>query len=426
MAPTAWTEPTTIAELRLPPGFVTDHLIRTLSYQGAMSIVDLARHLHVHADIVTQIVDPLKAAGLLESESSRSNFEALNKVRLSGAAQPRVANARQRTWYAGPLPVALEHLEQYMTPSGAAGGQANIERVLAPFFFDSDLRAELGQAVAAEAAVVVTGLAYDEQAPLASALAAALDGDVRMPYAVYAAGHVIRMLDARVHRQVREGSGELDALRERGNRSPWATIKRPLVIISGGVRATDIVPAFDEDARFYLAPAPLTAFGGVLAFCDARQGDGEVLRELVRLWLSPGRLHCGVLLLRSGERIEIPWHATTLIMSEAAGAAEALGTTVPYTLDVTRIVGGALAAFLAQRLVHGDAVPEPAVARLADLLTDADLATRPAAAYAARYLRHRSAYEGDAFSASEQSLQAAVQHAAIASRRPAASLRVAA
>lgn len=415
----------TLADLRLPPSFVTDHLIRTLSYQGAMSVVDIAKHLHVHADVVAQVVEPLKATGLLESESSRTNFEALNKVRLSSAGQARVTSARTRTWYAGPLPVALEDLETQLGAAAFALDGELLTKEMAPFFFDDVVAGQIGQAVAAASTLCLVGLAYDEQRAFASAIARALPGEMRMPYAVYAAGNVIRTLDSRVHVRAR-GVEQSDGARERGSRSPWAAISRPAVVISGAVLSTDILPAYDEDARFYLAPAPFSAFGGVMAFCDAQQSDREVLRDMARLWLAPGRHGRGVLLLRSGERIEVPWRAATVVMSETEATADLLNASVAYVIDAADLRGRPLQAFMTQRLPNGGTFPESLVARLCEMLESAQMSTRVAGAHAARYLRDRHAYVGASFHADDEVLRMAVQHAAGATRRPATRLQAAA
>ena len=91
-------------------------------------------------------------------------------------------------------------------------------------------------------------------------------------------------------------------------------------------------------------------FGGVLALCDAQHSDREVLRELSRLWLTPGRQGIGMLMLRSGERIEVPWRATTLIMCDSPVVADVLGDAVEYVVDASSITGRAMQAFLTQRL----------------------------------------------------------------------------
>jgi hypothetical protein len=298
-----------------------------------------------------------------------------------------------------------------------------LQAAMAPFFFDADVIDEIGQALASGSALCIGGMAYDEQQQFAWEVGHALPGQVAMPYAVYAAGNVVRVFDPRLHREATQAGGEEAVMRERGARTQWASIMRPIVVIPGALLSTDVIPPFDDLAKLYLAPAPMVAFGGVLALCDAHQSDPGVLRELARLWLTPGRQGSGMLMLRSGERIEVPWRATALIMSDSIEVGDALGGAVEYVVDASSITGRAMQAFLTQRLPDAECFAEATISRLTGMLTSAELATRPAGAHAARYLRDRLSYDGAEFRAGDDVLHSAIQHASVATRRPSAQLR---
>ena len=193
----------TLADLRLPPVFVTDHCIRTLFYQGPMSPVDLAKHWRVHPDIAVEAVDSLKAAALVEVESGQSTFERLGRVRLNGAGQAYVAQARSRTWYAGPLPVSLESFEHRTADATMALAQRETVRdALTPFHLEDAAVDEIGQAMAGGATISLAGVAPDEQPAVAAALGQSLADTITVPYAIYASGAVIRVFDRRSHRAI--------------------------------------------------------------------------------------------------------------------------------------------------------------------------------------------------------------------------------
>lgn len=392
-------EPMTLAELRLPPVFVTDHCIRTLFYQGAMSPVDLAKHWRVHPDIAVEAVDSLKAAALIEVESGQSTFERLGRVRLNSAGQAYVAQARSRTWYAGPLPVSLESFER-LTADAAAGltNRDSVRAALAPFHLEEGAIDEVGQAMAGGATIALAGIAPDEQPQIAAALGRALGEAITLPYAIYASGAVIRVFDRRSHRAIEhapQGAGsESDVLRTHNEDSQWTRIERPTLALAGGVLPSDVIPAYDEDARFYLAPTPFKACGGVLAVLDGA-ANPEALADLARLWLVPGRHGTGILLLRSGERIEVPWRACTVIFGAAAATLpDALRDTLSYRIDVGTLTGSGLRGFLRERFAG--TLDERDTDVVASALEHRDV-TRPAAAQASRYILDRARYEGDAF-----------------------------
>ncbi len=393
-------EPMTLGDLRLPPVFVADHAIRTLFYQGALSPVDLAKHWRVDPDIAVEAVDGLKSAALVEVESGQSTFERLGRVRLNAAGQAYVAQARSRTWYAGPLPVSLETFDRLNTGVVAAfTDRDRLRLALAPFFLEPSTADEIGQALAGGSTLALTGVAPDEQPELAAALGEALGDEVTVPYAIYASGAVIRVFDRRIHRPIathREAGEEGDVLRTRSAESQWSRIHRPVLALAGGVLASDVLPAYDEDAKFYLAPTPFKACGGILAILDSASNP-DALSDLARLWLIPGRHGTGIMLLRSGERIEVPWRACTVIFGASTGALpEELRDSFAYRIDVSELSGASLREFLRRRLHEAQGLPDEAVEPVAAALEHWDV-TRASAALAARYIADRAAYEGDSF-----------------------------
>jgi hypothetical protein len=411
-------EPASLASLNLPPTFVADHCIRTLFYQGAMSPADIAKHWRVLPDVASEVVESLKAAAFVEPESGQAAYERLAKVRLTALGQAQVANARARTWYAGVLPVALKDFERQMrTPRVALARREALRDAIAPFAFAESHADEIGQAIAGGATLALTGVADDEQQELARALGAALSGDVRLPFAVFASGHVIRMFDGR-RQTVAAAAGQADdidndILRSHDAASQWITTSRPVISLAGGVQLSDVLPAYDEDARFYVAPLPMSAHGGLLAVSDAA-ANPDALVALARLWLIPGRYDTAILMLRSGERIELPWHAATVLFNPDANTLPAaLASALLYRIDVSAIAGATLPAFISRRLISPQAFPEDVISALSALLARAG-ATRQECAAACRYLQDRAMYEGSSFEATLAGLNDAVSFATAA------------
>ena len=419
-SPDAWAPPASVADLRLPPTFVVEHVIRTLSYQGTLTPAEVARSLRVQDGIALELLDGLRSAGLVQLDAGQANFDRLGRLRLTDAGNARVAVARQRTWYAGPLPVSFS---DFSHRTGAATrpecSSDAFRSELQPLAFEANATDAIGQAIAAGATVVIDGVAADEQRELASALGRGLAGTVTLPYALFAAGAVIRLFDPQRHRPVEERPHDDDALdvfRSSRDVTQWATVARPSITLTGGVLPSDVVPAYDEDARFYVAPPPLAAIGGLLCVIDAGMSL-QTLVDLAQLWLTPGTHGVGVLMLRSGERIELPWRtATALIGVAPASLPEPVRRAVGYDVDVGRVEGHLLSLFLAHRLLE-PAFPESVIEHVASRLEKRALCTRAGASAACRYLRDRADYERDAFSPSPSVLDQAVEFAAMAPAR---------
>ena len=333
------------------------------------------------------------------ADAGQENYERRARVHLTSAGQEQLARARQRTWYAGALPVSTRDFSDRAGQNVRAAASPDAVRTsLAALSIDRNEADELGQAVSGGDVVLITGVPADEQTAVAQALGESLTGNVSLPYAIYAGGTVIRVFDPR-HHQLPHGQNAaddaLDILRTpQEDESPWMDVRRPVVTLSGGLLTADVYPAFDEDARFYLAPPPLTAFGGLLAVFDADTHTAE-LGELARLWLVPGRHGEAVLLLRSGERIDVPWRASTLLFaSEGSGVAAATGMPT-YQINLAPLTDTSLRHMLARRL--GALDPTTTLADQLSTALEADgLTTRRAAAIAARFLDDRAAYQGTA------------------------------
>ncbi len=421
--PRTWSQPTTVAELHLPPTFVADHCIRTLSYRGPMTPTEIARHWRIHDAVVSEVIEVLKATGLVQIDSRQATLERLGRVRLTDLGQARVAAARERTWYAGPLPVSLSDLAGRAGAMAAPDGMRDVVRAeLGALAIEPCAADEIGQALASGATLAISGAAADEQHELARAFGWALIGEVTLPYAMFAAGAVVRMFDPRYHRPTASQSSAGDAddiLRSHHDAGQqWATVARPAVTLTGGVLPSDVLPAYDDEAKFYLAPIPLAASGGVLCVADCGVNP-SALADLARLWLIPGHEGAGIMLLRSGERIEVPWRAATVLFGVTPAILPmASRHAATYGVDISALPGGALVDFVARRLPE-PTFPGETPAIVAGLLERWGLGRRAAAAQPCRYLRDRAAYEGAAFALTPEALRQAVEFAGVAALAPA-------
>jgi DNA-binding MarR family transcriptional regulator len=409
-------EPMSVADLRLPPTFVTDHGVRTLFYQGAMSAVEMAKHWRVHPEVAAEVVDSLKAAGLVDVESGQATFERMGRVRLNQTGQTYAATARSRTWYAGPLPVSLDQFESKLrAPSGPMTDPASIAQALGGFGLDQSEVTEIGQAVASGGAVALRGAAYDEQRDMAAALGGALTGTIELPYSLFSAGSVVRVVDSRMHRRVESATSDDESvLRTHDVDTQWLRVGRPLVTLTGGLLSSDVVPAYDQEAKFYLAPRPFAACGGVLAVLDA-EANPDALCDLARLWLIPGRQGVGIMVLRSGERIELPWHAATVLFNASEQFAGVLRDAVSYTIDISDLPADAVAHFVERRFPEGES--RTAAMHAVVRMLEQQPITRAMAATACRYLRDRALFEGTAFSLTPAVVEEAARFAGISGRR---------
>jgi hypothetical protein len=389
-----------VDDLQLPPSFVIDHAVRTLSFQGAMAPSEMARHWRVADGVAVDVAQRLKATGLVEVVSGQTTFETSGRFQLTKAGEARVAVARERTWYAGPLPVPLRAFEkQFALASDIGVDPEKLHVNLTTLGIDPSASAEVGQAVAGGTTLAFTGLAHDEMAPVTAAIGSSLLGDVTLPYALFAAGSVLRVFDSRYHyaRRAESSAANLDILRSHSEEPDrWVRSAPPLVMLSGGVTEADVVAAYDSDAHLYIAPPPFAAAGGVFAVLDA-DAHNAGLKQLARSWLMPGRYQTGVIRLRSGERIDVPWRAAVVLFGSHAGLLSSMPEAVAYRVDLSRYDGASLQAALSWRLQDRAVFDDAMIATVAEALQRRKLTARRTVANFASYLRNRQAFEGLSF-----------------------------
>ena len=87
-----------------------------------------------------------------------------------------------------------------------------------------------------------------------------------VPYAIYAYGQVIRVLDQSIHEPVEE----FDDISKDDTRFDrrWVAVKRPAVVLGAEMGQESLDLAYDPQSRFYQAPPHLKAQGGVLVIDD--------------------------------------------------------------------------------------------------------------------------------------------------------------
>ena len=100
--------PRTFADVGLSKAFLTDLTLKIMHYSGTPSLAQLSKRLGLHTEIVTQIVQTLLEERLVEVMSQSDLYTGNYRYRLSERGQARVAEALERTRYAGPAPVNAE------------------------------------------------------------------------------------------------------------------------------------------------------------------------------------------------------------------------------------------------------------------------------------------------------------------------------
>jgi energy-coupling factor transporter ATP-binding protein EcfA2 len=310
------TQPRTLADTGLSIAFLTDLALKTIHYAGTPSAAHLTERMALAPAIVQQVLTVLADDHLCEVTSSSNIMAGNYRYRLTAAGISRVKDALERSRYAGPAPVTIDHYievmeqqrEQRPRLSRQSIAEALSELVLAPPVADA-----LARTLHSGRCALLYGPSGNGKTVLLETLARHLKGQVLVPYALYAYGHIIRVFDSTVHVPVRErgkiglptlGSEESENAFKRDER--WVAVRRPAVVVGGELGEESLELAYDPVSRFYQSPSHIKAQGGMLAVDDF--GRQRIRPEdLLSRWLTPLERGWYSLTFHTGEKVSVPF-----------------------------------------------------------------------------------------------------------------------
>jgi len=314
-------QPQTLADTGLSLAFLTDLALKTIHYAGLPSATHITERMALPPAIVQQLLALLADEHLCEVTSSSNLMAGNYRYRLTAGGISQVRDALERSRYAGPAPVTIDQYIEVMEhqrgerpqPSREHIEEALSELVLAPHVTDA-----LARTLHSGRCALLYGPSGNGKTSVLEAFARHLKGQVLVPFAMYAYGHIIRVFDSSTHIPVQGrgraglppvGSGESGERAKRDER--WALVRRPAVIVGGELGQESLELAYDPVSRFYQAPSHLKAQGGILAVDDF--GRQRIRPEdLLNRWLTPLERGWYSLTFHTGEKISVPFDVQLL------------------------------------------------------------------------------------------------------------------
>jgi hypothetical protein len=309
-------QPRTLADTRLSKAFLMDLALKTIHYTGVPSVANMTQRMALSPAIVQDILALLTEEHLCEVSSSSSMMAGNYRYRLTTAGTVRAREALERSRYAGPAPVTIDQYIEVMEQQRGERPQPSrqsIEDALTELVLASDVSDALARTLHSGRCALLYGPSGNGKTSVLEAFARHLEGEVLVPFAIYAYGHIIRVFDSSIHIRAQDrgriglpplGSdedGEADRPDER-----WAIVRRPAVIVGGEVGEESLELAYDPVSRFYQAPSHLKAQGGMLAVDDF--GRQRIRPEdLLNRWLTPLERGWYSLTFHTGEKISVPF-----------------------------------------------------------------------------------------------------------------------
>ncbi|HEY8491022.1 MAG TPA: ATP-binding protein [Dehalococcoidia bacterium] len=308
--------PQSIAETGLEPSLVADLILKAVYLQGRAAGRDIADFLALPFRVIQEGLEFLRREQYCEILPGSGTSEQSYRYTLTSRGADKVAEVMERSAYVGPAPVPLRvYVEavRYQSVRGAALSPRELEAALGDLVLSRRTLRTLGPAINSGRSVLLFGAPGNGKSTVAERLGRMLPGNVLIPYAVEANGHIIRVFDPRIHVAVEspeeengDGNGGLTAGVERRRDRRWIKSQRPMVVAGGELTLQNLELLYDQTSKFYVAPLQMKANNGVLLVDDFGR---QLIRpkELLNRWIVPLEKGWDYLSFQTGETVSIPF-----------------------------------------------------------------------------------------------------------------------
>lgn len=321
--------PRSVEATGLPQLLLSDLVMKVMLQHGLQHLQDLAQHIKLPPTVLDEVLQPLRREALVETRRrGATDGDVTFDLTLQGRA--RTTDALTRSQYSGPAPVPLDaYLVQVQLQSLRATPitEVALDGALAGVVLRGEVREQLGAALNSQRAVMLYGPAGAGKSYLCHKLAKVIAGDVAIPHAIEVGGEIIRMFDPLVHHPIASAtqvtSNHLDVRARNDDR--WVLCERPVVVTGGELTLEMLDLVYDARAGYYQAPPHFKANNGLFLVDDL----GRQLvtpRQLLNRWIVPMESRHDYLMLRNGNKFQIPFDtalffSTNLAPSEVADEA---------------------------------------------------------------------------------------------------------
>jgi predicted ATPase with chaperone activity len=346
--------PRTFSEVGLSKAFLTDLTLKIIHYSGTPSMAQLVRRLGLSQEIVSQLLSALTEERLVEILSQSDLYTGNYRYRLSERGQARVAEALERTRYAGPCPVTAEQysavIKRLIEFKQDTGSRALIKQALHELVLPTETADSLARALHSGKATIIHGPSGNGKTVLLERYGEDIGGFSLVPYAIYAYGQVIRVFDQSIHQSL-EADSDSNSMKDDMKRDRrWVTVKRPAIVLGAEMDREALDLGYDPTARFYQAPPHIKAINGALIIDDF--GRQQIpTRDLLTRWLIPMERGWDSLTLATGEKLVVPFKVQLLFstnMRVKQLADEALLRRILYKIQIPNPLQNNFAEILRQ------------------------------------------------------------------------------
>jgi len=291
--------PQSVASTKLSGTLIEELALKTLFFNGEMSLIALADRMCLSLPVVEQTFQFLRREQLCEVKGMARGTHVIS---LSNLGKQRAGELLNISYYAGPAPVSLEEYTDRVRTQSIQETRVqpgDLTRAFEKLVLSGDLLARLGTAVVSGTSIFLYGPPGTGKTTLAFNIPSIFGDCVLIPHAIEVDRQIISVYDPGVHIPLQE------ALPDDWDRR-WIPCRRPRVVTGGEFSGEMLDLQFDSGSRLLTAPLQLKANNGVLVLDDfGRQRMRP--EELLNRWMTPLDRRIDFLTLPGGKKFEIPF-----------------------------------------------------------------------------------------------------------------------
>jgi hypothetical protein len=310
-------------------GLVLRHLLGLRADSGR----NIAEAVRLPLSMVRDVLDQAKEKKLVNYRGTTVMGDLMTE--LTDLGRDKAFESRKFTSYLGPAPVPWHHYVEalgYQALSNQSPGPESLQQAFHDLHISEDLFDRLGPAVTSGRAMFLFGEPGNGKTSLAERMTACYAGKIWIPYTLDIGGHIVKLFDPAIHREV-----ELDPATQRNRVDRrWVRIERPTVIAGGELTLDMLEFQVDAGANVCEAPLQLKANMGTLVIDDFGRGNTKP-RDLLNRWIFPLEKRQDFLSLPDGRKISAPFDCLLVFSTNLEPrdlADEAFLRRIPYKIYV--------------------------------------------------------------------------------------------
>lgn len=356
--------PTRLAEVGIELGLLQNLALKTLYYEGSITADVIAERMTLPLAPTVEVLDSIRKERLCEILGSDSQSAGGYRYALTDSGLNRVLSALEQSGYAGPTPVPLAQYVDAVTRQSIRDVVISRERVescFAELVLEQQTVDRIGQALAAERAMLLYGDTGNGKTTAAETLRGILPGHLYIPQAIEVMHQVIQVYDPSNYETLEhDPATDGDSFDKR-----WVKVRRPVIMAAGELAANQLELVRDDVNKTYEAPIQMKANGGLLVIDDFGRQRLDAAYLLNR-WIVPLEHRIDHLALANGARFQVPFDVIPLFISNKRPAElvdEAFLRRIRYKIEIPNPTAEAFDEILRRECKRSAVHYDPAAAR---------------------------------------------------------------